>query len=311
MISSLIQKLLLRTGEDHTRTDPGAGAIDRVIRNEQEELRAMDPDTRRRWLMLRNTITVQPVGQRTPERRFPARLVRPVLISGILASTASVVFILWTSAPVLDQTFSTGKGQMSTITLADSSDVILNHTSEVLVAAMAPGKERTIRLRGEAFFKVRRNGSPFRVETAAGTVEVLGTEFNVRERKGALEVAVLSGTVRVSVPPGGNDRTVLLTRGTILTLVHGDSSLAVQELRYATYPGWLHNRLIFQDRPLAAVCEELEDRFDVPVRVEGQGAGNQRISGTLESRTAESALGSLVALTSMHLRREANAYILY
>jgi transmembrane sensor len=251
------------------------------------------------------------VGQKAHASRVPARLVRPALVSGIIASAACVVFLLWNSAPVLDQTFSTGKGQMSSITLADSSDVILNHTSEVLVAAMAPGKDRSVRLTGEAFFNVRKNGSPFRVITATGTVEVLGTEFNVRERRGALEVAVLSGKVRVTVPDGNNGRTVVLTRGTILTLVPGDTTLAVQELRYETYPGWIHNRLIFQARPLTAVCEEIEDRFDVVVRIERQAAGNERISGTLESRTAESALSSLVALTSMHLRHEANAYILY
>lgn len=311
MIRTLIQQLLHRTGKDHTGKDPWIGEIDRVITNDQEQLRSVDADTRRRWLMLRNTITARPVGQRVPAQRFPARLIRPALISGILASAACVVLILWSSSPVLDQTFSTGRGQMSSITLSDSSDVILNHTSEVLVAAMAPGKDRTVRLKGEAFFTVRRNGTPFRIITAAGTVEVLGTEFNVRERQGALEVAVLSGTVRVRVPSDETGRTVVLTSGTILALVPGDTSFSVKDLRYTMYPGWLHNRLIFQDRPLAAVCEELEDRFDTPVRIEREGAGRERISGTLESRTAESALSSLVALTSMHLRREANAYILY
>ena len=305
------QSILRRWAKRDTGTGPGTADLESVIGIERERLQAMDPDTRRRWLMLRNTITAQPVGQKAQEQRFPARMVRPALISGIIASAACVILLLWNSAPVLDQTFSTGKGQMSSITLADSSDVILNHTSEVLVAAMAPGKDRSVRLRGEAYFNVRKNGSPFRVITATGTVDVLGTEFNVRERRGALEVAVLSGKVRVSVPEGSNVRTVVLTRGTILTLVPGDTTFAVQELRYEAYPGWIHNRLIFQGRPLAAVCEELGDRFDVPVRIERPGAGNERISGTLESRTAESALASLAALTSMHLRHEANAYILY
>ena len=311
MFRTLMKKLLDRWGKGGTGTDTVTAELDRVISSEQEQFQSVDPDTHRRWLMLRNTITAQPVRRKIPAHPFPGRLVRPVLISGIIASAASVVFILWSSAPVLDQTFSTTKGQMSSITLADSSDVILNHTSEVQVAAMAPGKDRTVRLKGEAFFKVRKNASPFIVVTGTGTVEVLGTEFNVRERQGALEVAVVSGRVRVSIPAGGEDRSLVLTPGTILAFVPGDTSFAVQELRFTSYPGWLHNRLIFQDRPLAAVCEEIADRFDVPVKIERQGAGNERISGTLESRTAEGALASLVALTSMHLRRDANAYILY
>ncbi|MBK7256747.1 MAG: FecR domain-containing protein [Ignavibacteriae bacterium] len=285
--------------------------IDRLIHSEAERLGTIDPDTHRRWLMLRNTITAVPEPRQTPATRIPARIIRPALVTGILASAAMMVFLLWRSTPVLDQTFATGRGQMSTITLADSSDVILNHTSEVLVAAMEPGKVRTVRLHGEAFFKVRKNGSPFQVITPAGSVEVLGTEFNVRERPGAFEVAVLSGKVRVRVPYRDGDRSVELTKGMVVLIAEGDTSCAAREIRYATYPGWMHNRLIFQDTPLASVCEELEARFDVRVRVSRSGAGRERISGTLESRTADQALASLATLTGLSLRHETDAFILY
>ena len=294
------------------QTDDAAGQrIDHLIRNDAEHLRSIDPDTHRRWLMLRNTITAAPRVQHAPASRLPARILRPALLTGILASAAMMLFLLWRTAPVLDQTFSTGRGQMSTITLADSSDVILNHTSEVLVAAMEPGKVRTVRLHGEAFFKVRKNGSPFQVITPAGSVEVLGTEFNVRERPGAFEVAVLSGRVRVRVPHGDGERSVELTKGMVVMIAEGDTSCAAREIRYATYPGWMHNRLIFQDTPLASVCEELEARFDIRVRVSRSDAGRERISGTLESRTAEQALASLAALTGLTLRHETDAFILY
>jgi transmembrane sensor len=189
--------------------------------------------------------------------------------------------------------------------------VILNHTSEVLVAAMEPGKARIVHLKGEAFFKVRKNGSPFRVVTSGGSVEVLGTEFNVRERQGAFEVAVISGKVRVSIPRPDGDRFVELTKGMILSLGQGDTACEAHELRFSAYPGWLHNQLIFQDRPLVAVCEELEDRFDVHVRIIRPHAEMEMISGTLDSRTAGNALASLAALTGLSLRHDADAYILY
>lgn len=285
--------------------------IDRLMNEASTRLDTMDPDTHRRWQMLRNTIATMPETQRPHAATLPSRILRPALVGGILASAAMMVFLLWRSAPVLDQQFVTGRGQMSTITLADSSDVILNHTSEVQVAAMAADEPRMVRLHGEAFFKVRHNGSPFRVVTSAGSVEVLGTEFNVRERPGSFEVAVVSGKVRVRVARADGDRELVLTRGMIVTVVDGDTSCVAREIRVAAYPGWMHDQLIFQDAPLASVCEELEARFDCRVRIARNGADRERISGTLESRSAGNALTSLAALTGLSIRREADAYVLY
>ncbi len=291
--------------------DRAATALEDLARTERSRRTAIEPDTRRQWQVLRNTITAsrsQPAIQAVP---WPARLLRPVLVTGIAASLMATVFLLWHTSPVTEQRFGTGRGQMSTIALADSSDVILNHTSEVHVLAMAAGKPRSLELNGEAFFKVRKNGSPFRVVTSAGIVEVLGTEFNVRQRPGAFEVAVVSGRVRVSVPRTAGERLVELTRGMILTVAEGDTAVAVRDLQFSAYPGWLHDQVIFQDRPLASVCEELEDRFDVHIRITRSQAGRARISGTLESRSADRALISLAALTGLSLRHEADAYVLY
>lgn len=285
--------------------------IDLFIHEESRRVNGMDPDTHRRWQMLRNTIAAQPRPHTPPVSGIAARIVRPALVGGILASAAMMVFLLWRTAPVPEQRFVTGRGQMSTITLADSSDVILNHTSEVQVAPMVAGEARRVTLHGEAFFKVRKNGAPFQVLTSSGTVEVLGTEFNVRERAGAFEVAVVSGKVRVRVPRTGGNRAVDLTPGMVLMVAAGDTSCMAHEIRFTPYPGWMHNRLIFQDTPLSSVCEELEARFDRRVTVSRSGAGRERISGTLESRSAETALTSLAALTGLSLRQEGDAYILY
>jgi len=290
---------------------PAAHSDEEIGRVLQQAMRDVDPDTHRRWLMLRNTITSLPQSHAAPPAPLATRALRPILLAGILASAALTTVLLWKATPALDQSFTTTRGQMSAITLADSSDVILNHTSEVLVAAMEAGKARTVRLKGEAYFKVRKNGSPFRVITPSGSVEVLGTEFNVRQRSGAFEVAVITGKVRVAIEQGGEERTVYLTKGTILSVSPGDTSCIARELRFDAYPGWLHNRLIFQDRPLASVCEELEDRFEARIRIARPGADGQRISGTLESRTLEGALASVATLTGLSIRQESDAHVLY
>lgn len=311
MVRALIDRLFGSVRGSGWEDESIDAMIDRITDEERRERSVIEPDTRRQWQMLRNTIRASRPEPETHAVPWLARLLRPVLITGIAASLVATVVLLWHSTPVTDQTFGTGRGQMSTITLADSSDVILNHTSELHVTSMVPGKARSLRLNGEAYFTVRKNGSPFRVITSSGSVEVLGTEFNVRQRPGAFEVAVVSGKVRVSVPRADGVRLVELTRGMILTLTEGDTAIVAHELRFSPYPGWLHDQVIFQDRPLSSVCAELEDRFDIRIRITRPLVDRERISGTLESRTADRALASLSVLTGLSIRHDADAYILY
>ena len=59
-------------------------------------------------------------------------------------------------------------------------------------------KKRRVRLEGEAFFKVAK-GSTFTVDTKTGSVKVLGTQFNVKNRIGFFEVVCYEGLVGVTV----------------------------------------------------------------------------------------------------------------
>ena len=299
-----------QSGPDTRAGSPG-GDLARILDEDRQWLHAQDPETHRQWQYLRNLLPAEEaVSSRTPAPRY-ARYLRPVLLAGILATAGGVVAILHFSSPDNTLVYSTGKGEMSTVELADSSKVILNHTSELIVNRHNPEESRAVRLKGEAFFHVRKTGTSFVVETTSGTVEVLGTEFNVRDRRGRLEVAVRSGTVRVVVARDGAHQATLLQAGMMLTVPPGGTASAPEPIMYEDYPGWLHGRLLFQKTPLAAVCEELEARFNINVRVDHPVLPAEHISGVLDSRNAESALRTLAQLTSLRIRHDANTFVLY
>lgn len=98
--------------------------------------------------------------------------------------------------------FVTVAAQRSSVTFADGSHVDLN--ARTSLAVQLRGAERHVRLNmGEAYFAVAHDGRPFFVETAAGTVRVTGTAFNVRSPgSGQLEVTVLEGSVVVTPTAG-------------------------------------------------------------------------------------------------------------
>lgn len=70
-------------------------------------------------------------------------------------------------------------GQHVRISLNDGSEVDLNSGSRLIYPSIFSGKERRVKLVGEARFDVSHNEKqPFIVETFAYDVRVLGTDFN-------------------------------------------------------------------------------------------------------------------------------------
>ena len=87
-----------------------------------------------------------------------------------------------------------------TLTLPDGSKVVLEKNSSIIVSEDFGKVNRTVLLKGKAFFKVVRNEKkPFLVRIGNLVTEVLGTSFKVGSdnQNKSIEVAVISGKVSV------------------------------------------------------------------------------------------------------------------
>ncbi|MFW2377651.1 FecR family protein [Cellulophaga baltica 4] len=151
----------------------------------------------------------------------------------------------------------TSVAQKTTIELPDSSRVVLNASSEVKYNANEWDDKREIELNGEAFFDVAK-GSKFDVITPSGTVSVLGTEFNVKQRAGIFEVTCYEGTVRVVTETGTEILKVgdkfLEINKTIKTSKHTVPS-----------PQWVDNMSQFERIPVYEVLAELERQYAIQI----------------------------------------------
>jgi ferric-dicitrate binding protein FerR (iron transport regulator) len=168
-----------------------------------------------------------------------------------------------------------------------------------------------VTLKGEAFFRVQKDGSPFVVSTEVGTVRVLGTEFNVKVRGGALELAVLRGSVRLSVARNGVDSGVVVNKDQIVTCSREAFPQEPGPLRFSSFPGWMHGKLMFYRTPLSSACEEIEARFDVVVRLRNPRLQNETITGVVDAQNVDSALTALTRLAGTAYRNEQGVYTLY
>ena len=123
----------------------------------------------------------------------------------ILPVAASIIVLIfgvlwfWNKSSLQETVLLSRTGETKVFYLPDSSRVMLSGDSRLTYNAQFGKTNRELSLRGEAFFRVKRDTSkPFIVETSLIQVEVLGTSFQVIAQKLQAEVAVEKGRVKVT-----------------------------------------------------------------------------------------------------------------
>ncbi len=284
------------------------GELERALEERAQQSRAINPETKRLWEFLQRKLNaLNSEGNFAKDQLFPP-ILKPAIIFATTILVLSLIGGIWFNSFSV-KTYETARSQRSTLLLKEGTEVILNHTSELIVERSPFEKTRRVKLNGEAFFNVQKKGEPFLVITDVGKVQVKGTSFNVRMRDNRLEVAVVTGSVQVKSIDGSLEHSVILSAGQITQFAKG--GLPEPPITFSTnrYPGWLDGNFIFYKTPLSSVCKELESYFDTIIKVEN--SKNITITGIIDGRTLETTLNTLTQLTGKRMRHENSAYIIY
>lgn len=180
-----------------------------------------------------------------------------IAASVVIAALVSAYYLLFLPSDQI--LYQTTYGEKQTISLPDGSEVVLNASSTLSYAASDWEENRSIKLQGEAFFRVI-NGEQFTVETDNGSVSVLGTEFNVRSRQNLFNAVCFEGKIRVDVQTEAKE----LTAGNSVQFEDG-ILVAEDELQNQTRPSWMTGVITFTDVPLKTALEELTAQFGITV----------------------------------------------
>lgn len=117
----------------------------------------------------------------------------------------------------------TRPGQTADIELADGTQVTLNAGSRIEYPMTFKGRERRVRIEGEALLKVSHDERhPFVVSTYAADLKVLGTTFDViaLEEEDRFETVLMEGSVQVTSASDPSD-VQLMKPGDMVTLSGG------------------------------------------------------------------------------------------
>ncbi len=194
------------------------------------------------------------------------------------------------------------RGERQEGVLPDQSTFVLNAESSLSYDAKAWLGERKLQLKGEAYFVVK-TGQRFTVQTPNGSVEVLGTEFNVRSRGRALDVSCQSGQVRVRS-----------TDGKIAEELRPAEALRIEGGQLTekwTTPDeapWVSGITRFRKIPLQKVLDELERQFNIDIDP-GELDPTVSLTGSFPQQDLDVALQTALGPLGIQTRREADGRI--
>ena len=218
----------------------------------------------------------------TDSKKNSTDWLRPVLrIAAVIAIMVSVYYYTTT----LDTNIETQMAQKTELVLPDASEVSLNALSSLTFNKRNWNNERDVELEGEAFFKVAK-GSKFNVNTPSGTVTVLGTEFNVKQRDHYFEVTCYEGSVQVT----HNSDIVILKPGDSFLKING--KLIAREKETLFRPTWMNNESSFKSMPFSYVINELERQYNVRINPQNIDL-EQLFTGSFGHDNIEMALKSI------------------
>ncbi|MBN9299947.1 MAG: FecR domain-containing protein [Filimonas sp.] len=163
--------------------------------------------------------------------------------------------------------------------LADGTEVWLNAATELQFPLAFSGNTRRVKIKGEAYFKVAHDAAhPFIVETLQGDVQVLGTEFNVKNYPGeAMATSLVNGSIHLH-PQVGED--ILLQPGQAFVTDKSNKSY-VEPFNEIVTLGWMRGLYYFNNCPLEDIRGVVERWYNVQVTFK-EGHGNKRFTGVLE-----------------------------
>ena len=153
----------------------------------------------------------------------------------------------------------------------------LNSESTLTYPVQFKGKERKIRLTGEAYLEVTPDTTRrFIVEAAGTTVSVLGTTFNVNASApdGNVATTLVNGKVEV----GNGLTTTIIAPGQQAVTTSGNAQIDVRKVDTNVVTAWVRDMFYFDEKPLGEIMQELSHWYEFNVVFEKESLKQRKFT---------------------------------
>jgi len=199
----------------------------------------------------------------------------------------------------------------STITLAAGSRVSMPRGFRTWFGGAAT--ERRVRIEGDAFFDVAKDGRAFIVETNDAEVRVLGTRFEVSAAHATQSTRVVVEEGRVAVAARSQAAsTVELTAGQAAEIGRDGAPLRSADRDPQRVAVWRSGGLAIEDEPLTAVFDDLARRYGVTLILDRLDDSAQSVTLFYpDAPSIERVLSDLATARGLRWERASRGYLVH
>lgn len=163
-------------------------------------------------------------------------------------------------------TLTTKRKEEFSLVLSDGTEVMLDAASSITYPVAFNGRERRVKITGQAYFKVVHNDrKPFVVEAKGQNIRDIGTEFNINayDDEPVTRTTLVSGSIAVAY----NNETRTVKPGQEADLANNKLSVRTGNIDEAT--AWKNHLFHFTGMSLQAVMRQFSRWYDVDVIYRG------------------------------------------
>ncbi|HEV7350603.1 FecR family protein [Telluribacter sp.] len=274
-----------------------------------EELSPTDVDTIWQGALARRSVQQMAGGTSLNRQVLWKQWYRLAAVLVLASGLGLTGWYVWNNRPA---EYQTAYGEIQTLDLPDGTSVTLNGHSQLRYQTGWSGN-REVWLSGEAFFKVSKKGEagksiPFTVHTDGVDVRVLGTQFNVRNRRDKVQVLLTEGKVELRETQKSN-KTVVLQPNDLAEYLSTSTGLSRRRVKPDPYLSWMDKVLVFEQASLREVAQTFEDTYGLTIVLADESLAGLTFTGNLPADDEELVLNTFAKAFGLNLTRSGNQVI--
>ena len=249
---------------------------------------ALSPNAKMPINIARNTRRRMPGSMaRFGARRFALSIVSLCALVLVVVAGAGIQTDIWTR---WNAQYSTDIGVFKTVNLPDGTVAHMN-TASAFSIDFSNGVRRVDLVAGEVIFDVAKDAQhPFIVSARGGEAMAVGTVYGVRITDDHVNVTVREGVVEVSTGVGSSMR---LLAGDQAVYHDGRGPQTGGHVDLAAYGSWERGKLIFNNRPLGDVIDEVQRYKTERIVIARDAVHDLKVTGVFEIAELDDLLDTL------------------
>ena len=203
----------------------------------------------------------------------------------------------------------TTRGQQWELELSDGTKVWLNAASSIHYPLSFKGKERVVKITGEAYFDVVHNSAqPFKIQVGDIQIEDIGTEFNVNAYtdEPSIKTTLVNGSIKVST---GNENRFLTPGQQAITLKDNNSIQVKRDVNVEEVISWKNGQIQFENEDLQTIMRQISRWYDVNITYEGD-IPNKIFTGKISRKSNLSELLKILKFEGVHFTQEGRSIVI-